>query len=193
MSAAQAVRESKHAPTTYDHGLVTILYNCMQRTVDAMSTAGIATHDELVRVRTIYEQSYLKGEMKDLIEILAKVQGTEEEYMGVEVSRIAHAVAGVIHPSPPIVPFAGKLIAPSAFYESFDQLHNLARHLLSPVIYAEDTDCVGTGALNPIAAQIMADEILATVSRRFGIKPFVTAVRIDYESWTFLNRKHFGL
>ena len=28
---------------------------------------------------------------------------------------------------------------------------------------------------------------------RFGIKPFVTAVRMDYESWSFLSRKHFGL
>jgi hypothetical protein len=39
----------------------------------------------------------------------------------------------------------------------------------------------------------MADEILATVDRRFGIKPFVTSVRMDYESWSFLSRKHFGL
>jgi hypothetical protein len=99
----------------------------------------------------------------------------------------------VIHPSPPMVPFAGKLIAPSAFYESFDQLHKSARALLSPIIYAEDTDSIGTGALNPVAARIMAEEILATVDRRFGIKPFVTAVRMDYESWSFLSRKHFGL
>ena len=39
----------------------------------------------------------------------------------------------------------------------------------------------------------MADEILNGVNRRFGIKPFVTAVRMDYESWSFLTRKHFGL
>ena len=101
--------------------------------------------------------------------------------------------SSVIHPSPPLVPFAGKLIAPSAFYESFDQLHHTARALLSPILYAEDTDAVGTGALNPIAARLMADEILAGVNRRFGIKPFVTSVRMDYESWSFLTRKHFGL
>jgi hypothetical protein len=31
------------------------------------------------------------------------------------------------------------------------------------------------------------------VFRRFGIRPFVTIARLDYESWTFLSRKHFEL
>ena len=96
-------------------------------------------------------------------------------------------------PNPPLVPFAGKLIAPSAFYDSFDQLHRLARVLLSPVIYAEDTDSIGTASANPVAAAILSEEIQSVVFKRFGIRPFVTVARLDYESWTFLTRKHFEL
>jgi len=173
--------------------ILALLHSCMQQTTQAIQAAGIATETDIARTRAHFERSVASGEPLDLLEILARVQGAEEEHMGSEVARITHAIAAVVHPSPPMVPFAGKLIAPSAFYESFEQLHKVARALLSPVIYAEDTDAIGTGALNPVAARIMAEEILANVDRRFGIKPFVTAVRMDYESWSFLTRKHFGL
>jgi len=29
--------------------------------------------------------------------------------------------------------------------------------------------------------------------KRLGIRPFVTTARLEYESWTFLTRKHFEL
>ena len=61
------------------------------------------------------------------------------------------------------------------------------------MVYAEDTDAIGTASANPIAAAILADEIRAQVHKRFGIRPFVTIARLEYESWTFLARKHFEL
>lgn len=181
-------------PTTHrGDGILDLLHSCMEQTIQVIQATGLATETEVARVRVLFERSVSQQAPQDVLEILARVQGAEEEHMGIEVARITHAVAQVIHPSPPLVPFAGKLIAPSAFYESFDHLHKVGRALLAPVLYAEDTDAIGTGALNPVAARIMADEILATVDRRFAIKPFVTSVRMDYESWTFLTRKHFEL
>ena len=43
------------------------------------------------------------------------------------------------------------------------------------------------------AAAIFASAIQDSVFRRVGIRPFLTVVRLDYESWTFLCRKHFEL
>lgn len=169
------------------------LAECLDLTIQAFEHAGLASATEIAKVKMRFEQAADRGQPVDAIELLAKAQGTEEERMGIEVARIAHAVASVITPSPHLIPFAGKLMAPSAFYEAYTHLHELARALLSPVIFAEDTDAIGTGALNPVAARIMAEEILNGVNRRFAIRPFVTAVRLDYESWSFLSRKHFGL
>ena len=145
-----------------------LLRICLEQSLQAVQATGVATETELARTRVAFERAVAKGEPMDVLEILARMQGAEEEHLGIE-------------------------IAPSAFYESFDHLHKVARALLAPVIFAEDTDAVGTGALNPVAARIMADEILSTVDRRIGIKPFVTSVRMDYESWSFITRKHFGL
>ena len=169
------------------------LEECLDKTVRAFTAASLATAEEIDRLRERFSQRIADEKPADLIEILARLQGTEEERMGIEVARISHGVASVINPSPPLIPFAGKLIAPSAFYEAYTQLHELSKALLSPVIFAEDTDAIGTGGLNPVASLIMADRILAVVNRRFAIRPFVTAVRLDYESWNFLGRKHYGL
>jgi hypothetical protein len=166
---------------------------CLDKTIRAYKAAGLANDEEIERLKQRYYQKIADDQPADLIEVLAKLQGTDEERMGIECARISHGVASVINPSPPLIPFAGKLIAPSAFYEAYTQLHELSRALLSPVIFAEDTDAIGTGGLNPVASLIMADRILAAVNRRFAIRPFVTAVRLDYESWNFLGRKHYGL
>ena len=129
----------------------------------------------------------------ELLEAVARVQGHHEEHFGRVIRSLGDKLAAILNPSPPLIPFAGKLIAPSAFYDSFDHLHRIAKALLSPVIYAEDTDAIGTASVNPIASAIFAEEIRNAVFKRFGIRPFVTAARLDYESWTFLSRKHFDL
>lgn len=191
MSIAESLQKDPAA--TGGRSIDECLAECLDLTIAAFETSKAASGEEIARIRLRYGHSLKEGEAIDIVHLLAKIQGTEEERMGIEVARISHAVAGVIAPSPPLIPFAGKLMAPSSFYESYTHLHELAKALMSPVIYAEDTDSIGTGALNPVAAKIMAEEIRSTVGRRFGINPFTTAVRLDYESWTFLTRKHFAL
>lgn len=106
---------------------------------------------------------------------------------------LGNRVASTLQITVPVIPFGGKLIAPSAFYESFDRIHQIARVLLSPVVYAEDTDAIGTASTNPIACAILGEEIRNQIYKRIGIRPFVTIARLDYESWAFLTRKHFEL
>jgi hypothetical protein len=92
-----------------------------------------------------------------------------------------------------LIPFAGKLIVPTAFYDSFEQIRKISRILLAPVIFAEDTDAIGVASVNPVAASMMAEEIRTEVYKQTGIRPFITLARLDYESWTFITRKHFVL
>lgn len=166
---------------------------CLEQTAAALHEVRAASATELNAGIAKARELHADGKPADLLEVIARVLGHDEEHLSRAISELANKVAATMTPSPPLVPFAGKLIAPSAFYDSFDQIHKLARVLLSPVIYAEDTDAIGTAAANPIAASILADEIRTTVFKRFGIRPFVTVARLDYESWTFLSRKHFEL
>lgn len=166
---------------------------CLQQTAGALHEARAATPAEISQGIATAREDHAREKPSDLIEVLARIQGHGEEHLGPAILELGNRVARTLTPHAPLIPFAGKLIAPSAFYESFDQIHKLARVLLSPVIYAEDTDSIGTASANPVASVILAEEIRNNVFKRFGIRPFVTIARLDYESWAFLSRKHFEL
>ena len=170
-----------------------IVEACFVATAEALSKTGVATDDEIFKALSRVRESHKVGEPVDLIDALARVQGHDEEHIGLVIESLSDAVALTLSPIPPCIPFASKLIAPSAFYDSFDAIHQLSKSLLSPVIYAEDTDAIGIASINPIAALILGDEILYAVGKRLDIRPFITTTRMEYESWVFLCRKHFEL
>lgn len=170
-----------------------IVEECSALTADALLATQAADKVDISHAIAAAREIRATGRPADLIEQVARAQGIGEEQLASVILTLAEAAASTMAPSPPLVPFAGKLIAPSSFYESFDQIHKLARHLMCPVIYAEDTDSIGIASINPLATQLLATEILSAVDRRIGIHPFVSSVRLDYESWTFLCRKHFAL
>jgi hypothetical protein len=167
--------------------------NCLIRTADALHELRAVTTAEIHQGIAAVRKSQAEGVPADLLEQICRIQGHGEEHLSQAIMELGNKVAFALTPYTPLVPFAGKLIAPSAFYESFDHIHKIARLLLSPVIYVEDTDAIGTASINPFAAAILAQEIQSTVVKRFGIRPFVTVARLDYESWAFLTRKHFEL
>lgn len=158
-----------------------------------MRESRVATEAHIIHGIATARESHALQKPADLIDVVARVQGHAEEHLSPVILEIGNKIAGTLQPYAPLLPFAGKLIAPSAFYDSFEYLHKLARVLLSPVIYAEDSDAIGTASANPVAAFILAGQIQSVVYKRFGIRPFVTVARLDYESWTFLTRKHFEL
>ena len=166
---------------------------CIEQTAAAIHESRAATPAELSQAMASARDFHNDNKPADLLEILARVQGHEEEHIGDALLDLAEKVASTLVPIPHLMPFGGKLMAPSAFYESFDRIHEIARVLLSPVLYAEDTDAVGTAAMNPVASVILAEEIATSVHKRFGIRPFVTVARLTYEDWSFLTRKHFEL
>ncbi len=166
---------------------------CLQQTAGALHEARCSSPLEISQAIAAARESHAQKRPSDLLEVLARTQGHGEEHLGPAIFDLGIKVAATQTPYVPYVPFAGKLIAPSAFYDSFDQIHKIARALFAPVIYAEDTDSIGIASVNPVASAILADEIRAVVFKRVGIRPFITLVRLDYESWTFLSRKHFEL
>lgn len=163
------------------------------RTAEALSKTGSAVDNDIYKALEKVREGYAKGAPMDLIETLARVQGYDEEHIGSVIGSLSDAVASTLSPYPPSIPFASKLIAPSAFYDSFDALHELGKFLLTPVVYAEDSDAIGTASINPISAAMLGDEVHHAVGKRFGIRPFITTARMEYESWAFLCRKHFEL
>ena len=170
-----------------------IVEECFVRTAQALRSTGVASDSDILKALTTVREGQVTGEPLDFLETLARILGHEEERIASAILSLGDAIASTMNPVPPTIPFANKLIAPSSFYESFDAIHKLGKCLLTPVVFAEDTDAIGTASVNPIAAQLLGEEIYFSVSKRFGIRPFITVARMEYESWAFLCRKHFEL
>ncbi len=166
---------------------------CLRLTAEALLESRAASDLEIQRAMSVVRESHANGVPLDLIEQLARQQGHAEEHVGAAIAEIGNKVSATLFYQVPLIPFASKLIAPSVFYESYSQIHKLCRLLLTPVIFTEDTDAIGVASINPIAASVLTGEIETAVFKRFGIRPFFTIVRLEYESWAFLTRKHFGL
>jgi hypothetical protein len=191
-----AIHEPTSQPAahrTIPGDIMEIVTTCLDQTAEALVFSQAATQIDVTHAMDAVLLAQQDGHSLDLLEAVARVQGHHEEHFGRIIRTIGDKLAAGLNPSPQLIPFAGKLIAPSAFYDSFDHIHKIAQALLSPVIYAEDTDAIGTASINPVASAILAEEIRNSVFKRFGIRPFVTAARLDYESWAFLSRKHFEL
>jgi len=165
---------------------------CLEKTSHALVAMKAASAVEVAEATELCRISKSKGRPIDLLEAVAKVQGRDEAQMSEAVNALAEKISITLNTAPPLIPFAGKLITPTAFYESFDRVHRIAADLLVPVIFVEDTDAIGIASINPVATEMLSQIIQDAVSRRFGIRPFMTIVRLDHESWSFLTRKHFG-
>jgi hypothetical protein len=164
---------------------------CLQRTADALHQARAGSPTEISQAITVTREAHMREKPTDLLSTLASIQGQTEESLDLIILSLGNQLAHNLTPYAPLIPFAAKLIAPAAFYESYPQLKQIARILRVPVVYVQDTDAIGVASANPIAAAILAEQIHTALHNRCGIRPFVTVARLDYESWTFLNRKHF--
>lgn len=191
--AATPFLEASQSAAPLHQNLWDFAESCLQLTAGAVHEARAATPAELSQAIAAAREEHSREIPCDLLEVLARVQGHSEEHLSPAITDLGNKVAGTVSPYAPLVPFAGKLIAPSAFYETYNQIHRIGRILLTPVIFAEDTDAIGVASVNPLAVAILADQIRDAIHKRFSIRPFVTLARLDYESWTFLTRKHFEL
>jgi hypothetical protein len=166
--------------------------DCLQRTAGILHENRLATPAELSQGVSNAREAHAEGKPADFLEMIARIQGHgHEENLGKSILELGHIVASSVAPYAPHVPFAGKLITPSAFYETYPELYRLASALRSPVVYAEDNDSIGTASINPIASEMLAEQIRQMVHQKTGIRPFVTIARLDYDSWAFVCRKHF--
>jgi hypothetical protein len=193
MQPAASINPTNQDSSAVDAAEATDLFEtCLEKTGHALIAVKAVTPSEVAEAAELCRQSKAEGRPIDLIEAIARTQGREERQMSEAINTLAEKISITLNTAPPLIPFAGKLITPTAFYESFDRIHRIAADLLVPVVFVEDTDAIGIASINLIAAEMLSQIIQDAVYRRFGIRPFMTILRLDHESWSFLTRKHFG-
>ncbi|PQJ29263.1 hypothetical protein [Rubritalea profundi] len=164
----------------------------LQQSAGAFLKANIATEEEITTVSGQCIEAWNNNLAAEPLFRLATLEDDDESQYEASIERWGTMLASLVTPIMPPAPFAVKMMTPSAFYEKHEPIYDLARSLKCPILYNEDADVIGLGSINPVTATIFAQALHAYVTETLQISPYITCVRMNYESWKALTEKHFS-
>jgi hypothetical protein len=179
------------APAPPHDGVEELVEACINQTAEALILMCEVSQREVAHAMAAVRRARAQGRNLDLIEAIARQHRAEGVPFATTIEALGERLASTLNPSPRLIPFAGRLGVPHALYDSYESIRHLAKAMSVPVIYAESSDSIGVGSVNPIAATLLAARIQDLVARRSEVLPFLTIARLDYKSWTLLTHRHF--
>ena len=164
----------------------------LQQSAAMFLKASIASDEEISQISDRCIQSWSENLPAEPLHRLAVLEDDDDSQYEASIERWSTMLASLVTPIMPQAPFAASMMTPSAFYEKYEPIYDLARTLQCPILYNEDADVIGVGSINPVTVTIFAQALHAYVKETQNISPYITCVRLNYESWVALNSKHFA-
>lgn len=191
---AQAGNQSgiRNTPSSVSSPLATDP-GCLGQTCALLEEHGLATPAELKRLRH-HGHGQLKGPRPwDPLEFLAALRIREPEARALEVERLGRSLSHSLGQPLALIPFASRMQTPSVFYDMNEALLADCRKLMTPVLYAEESEVIGIGSINPAALQISNRTIMQFIADKTGTTPIVSSVLLHHEGWISLCQQQFGI
>lgn len=191
---AQAGNQSgiRNTPSSVSSPLATDP-GCLGQTCALLEEHGLATPAELKRLRH-HGHGQLKGPRPwDPLEFLAALRIREPEARALEVERLGRSLSHSLGQPLALIPFASRMQTPSVFYDMNEALLADCRKLMTPVLYAEESEVIGIGSINPAALQISTRTIMQFIADKTGTTPIVSSVLLHHEGWISLCQQQFGI
>ncbi|MFC4995460.1 hypothetical protein [Rubritalea tangerina] len=163
----------------------------LQQSAGAFLKANIASEEEVMTISNQCFDAWNRNLAAEPLFKLAAIEDDDESQYEASIERWSTMLASLVTPIMPPAPFAAKMMTPNGFYEKHEPIYELARSLQCPILFNEDADVLGLGSINPVTATIFAQAVHAYISDTQGISPYITCVRLNYESWYTLTNKHF--
>ncbi|QQL44485.1 hypothetical protein [Sulfuriroseicoccus oceanibius] len=164
-----------------------------RKTLDALITRKHLSFDEAEQIQSAYLSELDGMASVEVFETIVRLSTTSPRDIPQFIRQLGDAVSKTLERNVPYVPLAGRLQKPSAFYERHDSVKPLCKALLTPILYAEESEVIGIGSINPKAAFVASELVANAVSATEPVKPFMSVVRVDYDTWKTLLEKQFGL
>ncbi len=191
---AQAGNQSgiRNTPSSVSSPLATDP-GCLGQTCALLEEHGLATPAELKELRH-HGHGQLKGPRPwDPLEFLAALRIREPEARALEVERLGRSLSHSLGQPLALIPFASRMQTPSVFYDMNEALLADCRKLMTPVLYAEESEVIGIGSINPAALQISTRTIMQFIADKTGTTPIVSSVLLHHEGWISLCQQQFGI
>ncbi|MBJ07134.1 MAG: hypothetical protein CMO40_08495 [Verrucomicrobiaceae bacterium] len=166
---------------------------CLDQTSELLLEHGLASPDEIQQLRQ-HGRAVLRGSRQwDSIEFLAALRMQDSDARLLEIERLGRMLSQAMESQLALVPFAGRLPTPSAFYDHNENLRADCKRLMTPVLYSEESEVIGIGSINPVALRLASQTIMHSVGERMGTIPMVSRMLLHHDGWISLCQKHFGI
>lgn len=167
-----------------------ILDIATERTIETLVKARVLTDAQADQFATYLKQSDIG--VADLLPKMAELQGVEEDSRAGAVEEWTRKMTFALKKRFPLIPFAGGMPNPTAFCDRYPELFEIAKSLKVPILFAEDSDVVGLGVINPALADVITEEFVQAIFKKDIVRPFVSVVLLDFKTWTLMCRRLFG-
>jgi hypothetical protein len=174
---------NQDVPVALEHALI--------RTLATLQQHDLATAEDCNQVAKMVKRDWLSGKGADPIDYLAKLSAGSSEMHDASIETISIKLAETLPFMPTRVPFAGKLIKPTALYEKNPDIELMCRLMRVPVAYAEDLDVLALASINPYFMDALSVAISNYAMERIGTQPIISIIRLDYAGWETMCIKHF--
>lgn len=166
---------------------------CLDQSSMLLEENGLATPDELFQLRE-HGLAPLRGPRPwDPLEFLAALRVRDPDARPVEVERIGRALSQVMGHQLALVPFASRMPTPTAFYAANQELSQDCERLMTPILYAEESEVIGIGSINPVSLKIASQLITSALLDQTGNAPLVSRMLLHHDGWISLCQKQFGI
>ena len=166
---------------------------CLDQTTKLLQEHGLATPAELHQLREHGLAPPQGPRPWDPLEFLAALRTPDPDVRSLEVEQLGRALSQVMGQQLALVPFASRLPTPSAFYDLNESLLAECKRMMTPVLYAEESEVIGVGSINPVALRITAQIIMHTLAERTGTTPIVSRILLHHDGWMSLCQQQFGI
>ena len=166
---------------------------CLEHTSKHLEETNLATADELGQLRG-HGAAPLRGPRPwDPLEFLAALRVRDPDARPVEVERLGRALAQSMGQQLALIPFANRMPTPSAFYDVNPGLMEHCQQMMTPVLYAEESEVIGIGSINPVALRLTAQHIGDVLGERTGSRPIISRLLLHHDGWISLCQKQFEI
>ena len=166
---------------------------CLSQTCRVLDDHALATPAELKELAH-HGHGPLQGPRPwDPLEFLAALRTRDPDARAQEVERLGRSLSQSLGQPLTLVPFASKMPTPSAFYDVNDSLLLECRKLMTPVLFAEESEVIGIGSINPVALRLSARTVMQFIADKTGTTPVVSTLLLHHEGWISLCQQQFGI
>lgn len=189
MQAIETAPESATSTPRMNGSAEELAVKVREETLAVLSTAGVLRDEEREGFSSYLVSNSINA--GDILPVMAQLRGIAEAEQGGAIGNWVRAMAPITKKRYSLVPFADRLLGSASIFEKYETLHKVAEALKSPLIFAEDTDVIGFGTLNPVAGSLLSEFVVDYMSAQIGTRPYISIFLLDLSSWERICRKQF--